>query len=228
MPDLALSFTPIAGGAFPDGYANRQKGGLHVAANTTDRNAIPEYLREAGMFCWVKSPGELYSLEEGPWGYNNGDWTPVTTGSGGPNDEFPTGKRFGPFGTTAGSVGGSVSSVVYTVPGSALGSFVLSSILVRVISSHVDGDLSFAIGTLGGYDQYLVQQFPNPDATGLVYGLNPSERGPDFTSGLDGNVLLNGGDGIEVFFDWANMEISETVSPTPISVYVWVFGKLLI
>lgn len=80
ITDLALSFTPIAGGAFPDGYASRLAGGLHTAATLAARNAIPSYRREEGMECFVIADQTKYRLKAAPWVNTDADWEPVATG----------------------------------------------------------------------------------------------------------------------------------------------------
>ena len=39
------------------------KGGRHTVATTADRDTIPAYLREAGMFAYVIADGQLYQLQ---------------------------------------------------------------------------------------------------------------------------------------------------------------------
>ena len=81
--DISISFTPIAGGDFPDGYASRAHGGYHIAATTTARNAIPDYRRDAGMLCWVTAgAGAMYQLKAGPWVGTDDDWTVYASAGG--------------------------------------------------------------------------------------------------------------------------------------------------
>lgn len=81
ITDLALSFTPIPGGAFAGGYASFQNGGSREAATAVARNAIPDYLRNAGMTCWQQDTLADWRLNPGPWVHTDADWTPI--GSGG-------------------------------------------------------------------------------------------------------------------------------------------------
>jgi hypothetical protein len=81
--DISISFTPIAGGDFPDGYASSMHGGYHIAATTTARNAIPDYRRDAGMLCWVTAgAGAMYQLKVAPWVGTDDDWTAYASAGG--------------------------------------------------------------------------------------------------------------------------------------------------
>lgn len=75
ITDLALSFTPIPGGAFAGGYASFQNGGGREAATAIARNAIPDYLRSAGMTAWQQDTNEEWRLNPGPWIHTDADWT---------------------------------------------------------------------------------------------------------------------------------------------------------
>lgn len=66
MADKTLTFTPIAGGTFPDGYANRLQGGFQVVADTTARDAIPSYRRVKGMLVHVLTDNTIYRLTSEP------------------------------------------------------------------------------------------------------------------------------------------------------------------
>ena len=86
ITDLDLSFTPIAGGAFPDGYASRMAGGYHIAATTAARNATPSYRLVEGMLCWViAAGGSLWRLKASPWTGVDGDWEAAGAGEGVPS-----------------------------------------------------------------------------------------------------------------------------------------------
>jgi len=62
MANKGLTFTPIAAGEFPDGYANRLQGGIHVVADITARDAIASYRLLQGMLVHVLSDGCVYRL----------------------------------------------------------------------------------------------------------------------------------------------------------------------
>lgn len=62
MADKGLTFTPVAAGSFPDGYANNLKGGVHVVADTAARDAIADYRLLQGMLVHVLADGCVYRL----------------------------------------------------------------------------------------------------------------------------------------------------------------------
>ena len=81
ITDLAVSFTPIPGGAFPGGYADNDAGGYHIVATTAARNALPTYLRIAGMLAFVQAgAGTLWQLKASPWLGTDADWSPFSAG----------------------------------------------------------------------------------------------------------------------------------------------------
>jgi hypothetical protein len=79
--DLFKTYTFVPGGAFPGHYADDGNAGYHIRATTTERNAIPAYLRKAGMLCFVQAgAGTLWQLKASPWANNDTDWLPFSSG----------------------------------------------------------------------------------------------------------------------------------------------------
>jgi len=62
MAEKGLTFTPTAAGAFPDGFANRLEGGIHVVANIAARDGIASYRLLQGMLVHVIADGCVYRL----------------------------------------------------------------------------------------------------------------------------------------------------------------------
>lgn len=63
---------------FASAYQDEINGGAHVAADTTERDAIPAARRVVGMTCYVISDGKTYRLVGG---IANANWSEVTTSS---------------------------------------------------------------------------------------------------------------------------------------------------
>jgi len=81
MADIILGGTVAPGGPFEQARQDNIKGGDHSVADVTARDTLPDYLRQDGMFVWVRSTTTMYQLVGG---IANGNYiTPVVTfGSG--------------------------------------------------------------------------------------------------------------------------------------------------
>ena len=74
--------TPDTIDTFPVVDANDAKGGVHYAADTTARDAIPAARRYEGMLCYVVADTGTYQLQGG---VDNANWTSFG-GAGSIND----------------------------------------------------------------------------------------------------------------------------------------------
>ena len=83
---------------YPVAHANDIKGGLHSAATFGERNAIPVWLRDWGMMCYVQGEG-MYLLEyaAGAAITDNTKWVKLTIGAGPQPQPYPTPESFFPF-----------------------------------------------------------------------------------------------------------------------------------
>jgi len=84
MPSYAISRVKIKNNApEPVIEANDAKGGMHIAADNTARDATPSYVKMDGVLCWVVSTQRLYQ-----WRTGTSTWVEITLGGAGSDDHY--------------------------------------------------------------------------------------------------------------------------------------------